>query len=74
MEIQNKVFSIITEQLGIKEVKLEGMLKSLGADSLDEVEIVMALEEEFGIEIPDEDIMKFRTVEDVVKYINEKKG
>ena len=69
-----KVVSIIEEKLGksrgsISEADSFG---SLGADSLDTVELVMALEEEFGIEIPDEDAEKITTVGDAVKYIEEK--
>ncbi len=69
-----KVKSIITEQLGVdeSEVKPEAhFIDDLGADSLDTVELVMALEEEFGIEISDEDAEKIQTVGDVVKYIDE---
>jgi len=71
----NKVKSIIAEQLGVKpeEVTPEAsFVEDLGADSLDTVELVMALEEEFGIEIPDEDAEKMTTVGDAVKYIEEK--
>jgi len=67
--------SIIAEQLGVKpeEVTPEAsFVDDLGADSLDTVELVMALEEEFGIEIPDEDAEKITTVGDAVKYIEEK--
>jgi acyl carrier protein len=75
MVVQDKVRSIIAEQLGVKpeEVKPEAsFVEDLGADSLDTVELVMALEEEFGIEIPDEDAEKITTVGDAVKYIEEK--
>ncbi|MFH0877972.1 MAG: acyl carrier protein [Candidatus Omnitrophota bacterium] len=71
----NKVKAIIAEQLGVKpeEVTPEAsFVEDLGADSLDTVELVMALEEEFGIEIPDEDAEKMATVGDAVKYIEEK--
>jgi acyl carrier protein len=75
MAVTDKVKSIIAEQLGVKleEVK-EGasFIEDLGADSLDTVELVMALEEEFGIEIPDEDAEKIGSVGDAVKYIEEK--
>ena len=72
---QDKVRSIIAEQLGVKleEVTPQAsFIDDLGADSLDTVELVMALEEEFGIEIPDEDAEKMTTVADAVKYIEEK--
>ncbi|HOJ28679.1 MAG: acyl carrier protein [Spirochaetes bacterium] len=70
-----KIKKIIVDQLGVdeSEVTLQAsFVDDLGADSLDTVELVMALEEEFGIEIPDEDAEKLLTVEDVVKYIEAK--
>ena len=70
--IEEKVKSIIVEQLGVdpEEVKMESAFVSdLGADSLDTVELVMALEEAFKIEISDEDAEKIHTVGDAVKYI-----
>ena len=73
--IENRVKEIITEQLGVdqKEVTTEAsFIDDLGADSLDTVELVMALEEEFDIEIPDEDAEKIITVSDVTNYIKEK--
>ena len=75
MNIDEKVKDIISEQLGVKkeEIKPESsFIDDLGADSLDTVEVVMALEEEFGIEIPDEDAEKITTVGDAIKYIEEK--
>ncbi len=75
MAAAEKVKSIIAEQLGVKaeEVTPEAsFIDDLGADSLDTVELVMAFEEEFGIEIPDEDAEKITTVGDAVKYIEEK--
>ena len=75
MAIQDKITEIIVEQLGVKpeEVNAEAsFVDDLGADSLDTVELVMALEEEFGIEIPDEDAEKIQTVGDAIKYIEEK--
>jgi len=75
MSVDEKVKDIISEQLGVKkeEIKPESsFIDDLGADSLDTVEVVMALEEEFGIEIPDEDAEKITTVGDAVKYIEEK--
>ena len=77
MAVQEKIKAIIAEQLGVKpeEVTQEAsFIDDLGADSLDTVELIMALEEEFGIEIPDEDAEKMITVADAVKYINEKKA
>jgi len=75
MSIEEKVKSIIAEQLGVKqeEIKMESsFVDDLGADSLDTVELVMALEEEFGVEIPDEDAEKMSTVGEAVKYIESK--
>lgn len=73
--VTDKVKSIIAEQLGVKleEVTQEAtFVDDLGADSLDTVELVMALEEEFKIEIPDEDAEKMTNVGQAVKYIEEK--
>ncbi|CAG0930755.1 MAG: acyl carrier protein [Thermoanaerobaculia bacterium] len=70
--IEDKVKSIIVEQLGVQaeEVKPEAsFVDDLGADSLDTVELVMAFEEAFGIEIPDEDAEKIQKVKDAVTYI-----
>ncbi|GGG03275.1 MULTISPECIES: acyl carrier protein [Cysteiniphilum] len=70
--IQEKVNAIIVEQLGVKpeDVKAEAsFIDDLGADSLDTVELVMALEEEFDTEIPDEEAEKIKTVQDVYTYI-----
>ena len=75
MGVTEKVNDIISEQLGVKkdEIKPESsFIDDLGADSLDTVEVVMALEEEFGIEIPDEDAEKITTVGQAIKYIEEK--
>ena len=75
MGVQEKITEIIVEQLGVKpeEVVSEAsFVDDLGADSLDTVELVMAFEEEFGAEIPDEDAEKIQTVGDAVKYIEEK--
>lgn len=75
MAADDKIKSIIAEQLGVKveEVTPEAsFIDDLGADSLDTVELIMALEEEFSIEIPDEDAEKMTSVGDVMKYINEK--
>ena len=77
MAVVEKVKSIIAEQLGVKQEEVNpeaSFIDDLGADSLDTVELVMALEEEFGIEIPDEDAEKITTVGDAIKYIEEKSG
>ena len=72
--IEEKVKDIIVEQLGVKpeQVTPEAkFIEDLGADSLDTVELVMALEEEFGNEIPDEQAEKLQSVSDVIKYVEE---
>ena len=77
MAVTEKVKSIISEQLGVKQEEVTpeaSFIDDLGADSLDTVELVMALEEEFGVEIPDEDAEKITTVGDAVRYIEEKAG
>jgi acyl carrier protein len=74
-ELYAKVNSIIVEQLGAKEEDLKpeaSFIDDLGADSLDTVELVMALEEEFDTEIPDEDAENIKTVKDVYDYIDKK--
>jgi acyl carrier protein len=74
MNVEEKVKSIIVEQLGVDEaevVKDAKFVDDLGADSLDQVELVMALEEEFSLEISDEEAEKIRTVSDAVRYIEE---
>jgi acyl carrier protein len=68
----NKIREIIVEQLSVDEdaIKLDThLMKDLEADSLDAVEIIMAIEDEFGIEVPDEDAEKFQTVGDIVGYV-----
>ena len=73
-EVFEKVKAIIVEQLQVNEeivTEEASFIDDLGADSLDLVELIMALEEEFGIEIPDGDAEKVTTVEDVVNYIKE---
>ncbi|MBI2870353.1 MAG: acyl carrier protein [Candidatus Omnitrophica bacterium] len=75
MAVEDKVKAIIVEQLGVKSEEINpqsSFVDDLGADSLDTVELVMALEEEFGIEIPDEDAERITTVGDAIKYIEEK--
>jgi acyl carrier protein len=72
--VDERVKNIIVEQLGVEESQVTDTAKfveDLGADSLDTVELVMALEEEFSIEIPDEDAEKIATVGDAVNYISE---
>ena len=72
MSVEEKVKEIIVDQLGVdaKQVKSEAsFIDDLGADSLDTVELVMALEEEFDIEIPDEDAEKIASVQNAVDYI-----
>jgi acyl carrier protein len=73
--IEEKVRKIISEQLGIDEDEVTpeaSFIDDLGADSLDTVELVMAFEEEFHIEIPDEDAEKIAKVQDAINYIKEK--
>ena len=73
--IEQRVKKIVAEQLGVAEaeIKIEAsFVNDLGADSLDTVELVMAFEEEFSVEVPDEDAEKLQTVGDVVKYIEDK--
>jgi acyl carrier protein len=75
MAVEEKIKSIIAEQLGVKSEEVTpqaSFIDDLGADSLDTVELIMALEEEFGVEIPDEDAEKMTTVGDAIKYIEEK--
>ena len=74
MAVAEKVKKMIVEQLGVSESEVVAEAKfidDLGADSLDIVELVMALEDEYGIEIPDEDAEKIETVGDAIKYIEE---
>jgi acyl carrier protein len=75
MSAEQKVKEIIANQLGkeVSEIPVESsFMEDLGADSLDVVELVMAMEEEFKIEIPDEDAEKIKTVKDAVAYIQER--
>jgi acyl carrier protein len=74
MVSEARIKEIIVEQLGVDESQITpaaSFIDDLGADSLDTVELVMAFEEEFDIEIPDEDAEKIRTVQDVINYLNE---
>ena len=76
MSTFDKVKNITVEQLGVdpEEVEMESsFIDDLGADSLDIVELIMAFEEEFGVEIPDEKAEKIRTVADAVKMLDEEK-
>jgi len=71
-KVENRVTKIIAEQLGVEENKVvpaASFTEDLGADSLDTVELVMALEEEFETEIPDEDAQKILTVQDAIDYV-----
>jgi len=75
MALEDKVKEIIVEQLGVDAGQVTpeaSFIEDLGADSLDTVELVMAFEEEFGAEIPDEDAEKLKKVGDVVKYLKDK--
>ena len=75
MAVADQVKKIIVEQLGVDEEEVTpdaSFVDDLGADSLDTVELVMAFEEEFGIEIPDEDAEQLQTVGDAVKYLQGK--
>ena len=72
-DIQDKVKKIIVEQLRVEEAKVvpeASFVEDLGADSLDTVELVMALEEEFETEIPDEEAQKILTVKDAIEYVS----
>ena len=74
-EVMDKVKGIIVDQLGVDEDEVKpnaAFVDDLGADSLDVVELVMALEEEFNLEIPDEDAERISTVSEAVNYIEEK--
>ena len=74
-DAESKVREIIVNELGVEAEKVTpeaSFVEDLGADSLDTVELVMAFEEEFGIDIPDEDAEKLRTVGDAISYMNDK--
>jgi acyl carrier protein len=75
--VEEKVKEIIAKQLGVNAAEVvpeASFVEDLGADSLDTVELVMAFEEAFGIEIPDEDAEKIMKVKDAIAYINQKKS
>ena len=72
-DVADRVKKIVLEHLGVEESKVvesASFIDDLGADSLDTVELVMAFEEEFGCEIPDEDAEKFQTIKDAIDFIN----
>jgi len=76
-QLEEKVKDIIVEELGVERDKLTteaSFMEDLGADSLDTVELVMAFEKEFDIDIPDEEAEKLRTVGQAMKYLHEKMG
>ena len=76
-QLEEKVKDIIVEELGVERDKLTpdaSFMEDLGADSLDTVELVMAFEKEFDIDIPDEEAEKLRTVGDALKYLQDKLG
>jgi len=76
-DLEEKVKDIIVEELGVEREKLTGeasFMEDLGADSLDTVELVMAFEKEFDIDIPDEEAEKLRTVGDAMNYLHQKIG
>jgi acyl carrier protein len=76
-EMEEKVKDIIVEELGVERDKLNddaSFMEELGADSLDTVELVMAFEKEFDIDIPDEEAEKLRTVGDAMRYLHDKVG
>jgi len=75
-EYEAKMKQIVAEKLGVSEDKITpqaSFVDDLGADSLDQVELIMALEDEFDMEIPDEDAEKMKTVKDALDYIDSKK-
>lgn len=77
MSVEQRVKQIIVEQLGVDENQVDNtasFVDDLGADSLDIVELVMAFEEAFDLDIPDEDAEKIQTVKDAIDYIEAKKG
>ena len=77
MALEERVTELIVEQLGVSKdeaVLSASFIDDLGADSLDIVELVMSLEEEFDIEIPDDDAEKIQTISDVINYVKERSG
>jgi len=77
MSIEEKVIELIVEQLDVTReecVPEASFIEDLGADSLDLVELIMAMEENFGVEISDEELQKIRTIQDAINFIKRKKG
>ncbi len=77
MSVEEKVIDIIAQKLNLSKDQIKpeaSFVEDLGADSLDLVELVMAMEEAFGMEVPDEDAEKLRTVKDVIDYVKSKIG
>ncbi|HDD35825.1 MAG TPA: acyl carrier protein [Candidatus Desulfofervidus auxilii] len=77
MSVEEKVIEIISEKLNLSKDQIKpeaSFVEDLGADSLDLVELVMAMEEAFGMEVPDEEAEKLRTVKDVIEYVKAKVG
>jgi acyl carrier protein len=75
MAVEDRIKAIVAEQLGVAEDEVTpeaSFTDDLGADSLDIVELVMAIEEEYGIEIPDDDAEKIQTIQDAITYIEER--
>lgn len=76
MSVDDKVFDIVAERMGVKKEDISketSFVTDLGADSLDQVELIMELEDQFDLNIPDEDAEKLQTIGDAVKYIEEHK-
>ncbi|MCD6489856.1 MAG: acyl carrier protein [Thermodesulfobacterium sp.] len=77
MSVEEKVIEIISQKLNLSKDQIKpeaSFVDDLGADSLDLVELVMAMEEAFGMEVPDEEAEKMRTVKDVIEYVKAKTG
>ncbi len=77
MDLQGRVTDLIVEQLGVSKDEIvmnASFIDDLGADSLDIVELVMSMEEEFDLEIPDEDAEKIQTIGDAIAYLEERLG
>ncbi len=74
MSVADKVFGIVAERMGVKQEDISdqtSFITDLGADSLDQVELIMELEDQFDLNIPDEDAEKIETIGDAIKYIEE---
>ena len=75
MELEQRISEIVMDQLGVSRDDIESessFIDDLGADSLDIVELVMAIEEEFGLEIPDEDAERMQNISDAISYVEER--